>query len=458
MSCARLFRLMSMSVLAAFSVSINAVAEQRVKEATGNQFTADVLEMRSAEEKEKLLNTLTGLSTGGEGVDTVLENFLPLLGLSGLLAEGDDASADSDQMMFDYNFLLFGEEGDDKNAKLKAVLNREPEPSEDLIAAVGEEQVGALQDSLDNLDDVTVSFTYNVTNQMFGRSVEANRDLFKRMTDYIVRSSPELDRAVEQAMFEFMAHPAVQDLNLDENQAELLAENEEARAALQQVVASHQRALDALNEVAKSAGLSRFYQLVSNQPQLQITIKRRSRDEIVGADEISIKVVYEKGLANINDVRRRASVCSEEANACLLDQYKGYLEQAQTRANLNSDNRFSFALEYVDVGSLDVMQDSIAFSKGGSEKLIGSVGYGRSLVTDDQGDATLRMDAVLDWEEHVDNDRGNDRFVATLALTRKLGNGIAIPISLVYANKSEFLSDTDEQISAHLGIKYEFGG
>jgi hypothetical protein len=52
-----------------------------------------------------------------------------------------------------------------------------------------------------------------------------------------------------------------------------------------------------------------------------------------------------------------------------------------------------------------------------------------------------------------DDETYDSRFVVTLTYTRRFMD-MDMPISIVYANKSEFLNDTDKQIGLHIGIKY----
>ena len=50
-----------------------------------------------------------------------------------------------------------------------------------------------------------------------------------------------------------------------------------------------------------------------------------------------------------------------------------------------------------------------------------------------------------------------DRGVATLTLTRQIGD-LAVPFGIVYANHGEYLGEVDEQLSAHLGLKFDLDG
>jgi hypothetical protein len=66
------------------------------------------------------------------------------------------------------------------------------------------------------------------------------------------------------------------------------------------------------------------------------------------------------------------------------------------------------------------------------------------------------MRADFSLEGHVvekDGVRNTNRWLATATLTMPLGDNMSIPVSVTYANKTEFLTDK-RKLSAHLGISY----
>jgi len=54
------------------------------------------------------------------------------------------------------------------------------------------------------------------------------------------------------------------------------------------------------------------------------------------------------------------------------------------------------------------------------------------------------------------NSEGVDRIVGSATLTYRVDEKLSIPFTIEYANRSEFLSDDTNTISANLGFKYDF--
>lgn len=235
------------------------------------------------------------------------------------------------------------------------------------------------------------------------------------------------------------------------------------KAGLLQAVENAARSEAALEQQLRTTAavhaLSAFAELVNNQPQLTFGVEFRERDHLVGAREQSLKVAYEFGFANIGEMERtagpacnRASADRENAElaAECLSRYRLYVERhADT---LRNADRFVAALSYVDIGDYDYRGDGVVVERGGSQRLDASLGYGRTLRALG-ADRDSRLDLVAKYEDYSDDPDRRDRFLTTLTFTTKL-NGVAVPIALVYANHGEFLPDVDEELSAHVGLKF----
>ena len=81
-----------------------------------------------------------------------------------------------------------------------------------------------------------------------------------------------------------------------------------------------------------------------------------------------------------------------------------------------------------------------------------SAGFGRAVRR--TKDVKDRVDFEAAYDSNLDDDDNyKSRFVVTLTYTRRFGE-MDIPFSIVYANKSEFLEGTDQQIGLHVGLKF----
>jgi hypothetical protein len=60
----------------------------------------------------------------------------------------------------------------------------------------------------------------------------------------------------------------------------------------------------------------------------------------------------------------------------------------------------------------------------------------------------------LSYDSNLDDDDTNkERVTAALTYTRRVGD-VDMPLSIVYANKNEFLGEVDHQISLNIGVKF----
>ena len=63
----------------------------------------------------------------------------------------------------------------------------------------------------------------------------------------------------------------------------------------------------------------------------------------------------------------------------------------------------------------------------------------------------------VEWIDVQDDPLRQNRLVASLSYTLpiKTAGGAGVPLTLVYADRSEFLGDPDHQLSAHVGISFD---
>lgn len=418
-------------------------------------------------QQEALKAKETGLDGGAPALATTTSNLLPFLAASGLISDSDGNGEDG-LLTLDLNFLIKGL-AKDNNAKLQAVLNTQPALFEDLKSEFDDvtgstDRSKALQDDLSASDDYTISFTYSHINDRFGRAFKQYQRRFSNLFEAaitVANNSRANDSSALFALAGFLEANSTDEKPMDQDTViadpRLLALVETAAANEQNLEAEVRRVISANH-------LSTFVDLVNNQPQLLFSAEVHKRDELVGPSEKSVKFTYEFGLANVNDFD------DENGNICdLLDSASATIDLAAAQSCLNAfssyagkneaslkhADRFSVELAYSEVDDYDYasVADGVSLARDGTHHLDLSVGYGRTFQTIG-ADRDSRFDFVLKYEDYSDDVDHKDRMVATATFTTKL-NGFSIPLSLVYANHEKFLPESDEQLSAHIGFKYE---
>lgn len=427
--------------------------------------------------EEMLADEITATALSGSDSGNGILNFLPFLSISGLSGslDGDSGENKNDNLGFDFNIPLPGKEENARELKIAASFNRQPQVFEPLIMSVAEDERdgvrSALEADLNLTDDATLSISYNVSNESLGRyrgmignffgkiieSVDAGKYLLAfrnyaqiaRTIDKNDGGGPLPERLIYELNFvDTTTNRAIANVPPDNE----LDKRRQALCDAIFLLRDADRELTMLENIAvKESGLDTIAKLASNQPQLHFSLSARDRAEAIGPNELSAKLTFEWGYrANLNKLK---STCAD--SGCVLSDYLTYL--ADNKQIIDASDRLSFSLEYVDVDDyqFSLADTTTVFSKPGSDKFVGTLGYGRLMNNNTLGVA--RFDLTLKYED-VDDEQINDRAVGVLSITKKFGE-ITMPFNIVYSNKPEFVEmETDNRISAHLGIKFEFQG
>lgn len=337
-----------------------------------------------------------------------------------------------------------------------------------------------LSDDLGELDDVTLGVSWNRRSEGFGRDFRSHRQLISGLYNSMVqRAYAQVEAtAFAELLAALNSLPRPQGMEADlsamkfgEIESTLddaAAEGAEAQpdgadgasfvATIKNLVVeaanqelSADRALDAEIE---ASGFRRLADLINNQPQIQATASYRSRDEAVGPDEVAGQLTAEIGLINLRTFK---SFCagrdSKQVDVGCLRAYTEEMGDAIAAAP-----RITLSLEYADIDDFvfSLPDDDFEFRQDGGERVIGSLSYGVYLRPDAPLESRFELDASY---QDVDGDSmRQDRFVATATFIQKLSDGTATSLSLVYANKPEYLGEVDEELSARVGLRYSMGG
>lgn len=480
-------------------------ASSLLTDGVGDEVTAQEAPARKAGVADGARQQSVAPPTGADTADasrTGTKNFQPLASVLALLGR-DTRSDDQGNLVVDLNFLLPGT-GKDHNTQLQAIVATDPQVSKDVIATLPEasrtEDTKSLQESVGDLDDVTLSLSYSPARPGWGRGFRDYAATFdalyessaatartvlpnlSQLTDEleaIVDDCAGLKPRLEQASSEWIS-----DLTLDEV-AQLALASERAELArlgmplpagqvaspsrcpdgsavvkrLERTIAERS-ARDAIGVADLRArlarhGLDRFGALLANQPQLVLSVIRRERADLVGADETAIKLAYEWSDANLNTVLSRScaiSLAEGKADGDCLARYAEGVEKLGSA--IDRGRRFSIGGEYQEIGERQVSLaalDRASLTFAGSHKLIASVSYSTFLRAAG-GAEPVRFDLVGRYEDVSGDPLRRDRGVVTATFTRKIA-GVEVPLGIVYANHGEYLGEVDEKLSVHLGLK-----
>jgi hypothetical protein len=226
------------------------------------------------------------------------------------------------------------------------------------------------------------------------------------------------------------------------------------------------RSMDNVRNILLRAKYLDLVDLVNNQPQLNFGVEYTQRDDLAGPDEWRARLVYERGIVNVNTARafslsprcRSSELGGRDAAGRLLCLAE-YLDDPGTQKRLKGGDRFAASLEFVrrDKYRFSLPNDGVDLHEDAYNSYIGSVAYGFYIAFDKQGDATSRVDVKASYEDVSDDPNRQDRGLVVATLTQRILGKQLVALSLVYATKPEFRGEVDEEISARLGFNYKWG-
>lgn len=394
-----------------------------------------------AQERKEFQEQPTGADTGGASLSTNTKDFSPLMALAALLGQG--TSDGSGTMVFDVNFpfSLTGSEKS-RNAKLQGIVNTQSELSgglrKKLLEQGHDDLIEPLEGKIDGLADYAIRFTYSLMNDDFGRGFTEQEENFRELCD--------------SGWMVSLEERAQRELGGEEGQRFRALEETERFSAMPSEMGEYALKLTEKTAREIDMALDSYHMLLDNQPQLYITAEQKFRDPLIGPDELAVTVTYEWSRANFKTAWKSCEN-AKKGESC-LDEYTEYVTKNQEA--IEAGNRISFSGEYfvgdgeaVDVGlSTPVTLDSV-------RRIVLKAGWSRRLWFGN--DEPIKMDLVASYEDVSDDPLLQDRGVASLTFTRKVGD-MEIPLGIVYANHGAFLGEVDARLSAHLGLQFKMRG
>ncbi len=469
-------RLVSMALLAcALLASPVVTLSQEGAKCAGNDTIrscrARLLGIMPAENAATVTNKaseLMALFNTGEGASSTITDFLPWIRL--LFDNGAGTATDGEKIGFEYRNPLHLSKYHQN--KISVVLEKSGmfEPLKEALqgASLGDE-VTDLADGIGQADDARIVFSYSPASKKFGRDPDLNDDLLGKVLHAVSKeelkseaaklareASVERENFIKAHTLDEFIQTEVDDEVVDQPFEKIPDEFEAEYIALTQ--AWIEAEIGSVRSLAGSLATGRFYDvldLVNNQPQFVASVEYRSRDEVVGPDELAAKVSYEVGGPNINSLRQHIATCADrEALSC----YAAYLDDKEVQRELASGSvHFKFSAEYSEVQRLEFSLPDPAFDYvlKPVKHLSVSAGMGRYFGPDVSAGRRARFDLTASYEDFSDDPSRQDRGLANLTVTYPISGGFFLSVGAVYATKPEFRGDVDEEISARAGFTYK---
>jgi len=401
--------------------------------------------------------TETGLSQVA-GLSSTVKDFLPLLDVAGLLgpAQKDDKTG---AVSVALNTKLFHS---DRTLQIKTVIETAPQMFGDLKKLVPEANRDAIEKQLlaarSDTNNFLVALSYNVTGARLGRAFEHHSELLNILMQEAVAGpvtkAVQLRADLTRRLLEIVGRT----VSLDDTPWAKIPPDVQQRAegVLIEAVQADVALNVAFASAIKASGVNFFGQLVNNQPQLSFTGSRTVRDSLFGPEVTTGRVVFEMGVGNslnraLDSVDR--TECATAPAKCLAA-LTAFAKDPGVQERIKAGNRFAIYVEATHHSAYHFQHTpanlDLAIPKGTG--ITAGLDYGRLFSVTDTGAADGRVDGSIRFE-HPGNTDAEDRFVASLTVTKKVA-GLSIPLGIVYANKPKFLGEVDYGLNANLGLKF----
>lgn len=403
--------------------------------------------------ESEAMSANTGISNLTSPSGSALKDFLSMFSAS---IESATVTESSNTVTLESN--LPAPTADAHKLKLQLVFTS-PQLDSQVVTALGSNaaQITALQDDLSSTDDLTGSLSYNPATTAIGRSVVPHGDFFDALVSAAFPTQASLDEARRNAI----RAANITDLS---QPFSAIADPDQRATAISAIQSSASALGSALTET--DAMRSSFALLLSNQPQAYASVLYHYRNELVGPDEYAAKATLEMSSRNLRSFYKLYTTCTPQTfrniaaasrmatAADCLSKLKAY---AAPLAKKDSGTRLSFSLDYkkTDARSFALADNAGTISNESSSSTIATLVLGIVPMGSESGSTTGRLDFSASYENVTGDPLKNNRFVASATYTQKINDMLSIPVSLVYANKEQYLSNVNEKLNAHFGVLYK---
>jgi hypothetical protein len=201
-------------------------------------------------------------------------------------------------------------------------------------------------------------------------------------------------------------------------------------------------------------GFAALENLFDNQPQLAVVGSFHSVGRYGGPDEWSIGLELQFGSYNLNRLRRDSAGDAGRAVSLLQSYAMADAGMSKLVFSVSCKSAASFHIDQLNLGDGPVGGFSPVDQRSTSE-LTTKLQWGRKIaqkLTRRQPRIDVSIEGIEAFEDTV---RTKNRWVATTTLTIPLADTIALPVSVTWANKPEFLGQPAKRLGAHLGLTYK---
>jgi hypothetical protein len=429
-------------------------AQDRCLERDTYKLCSDRLANQIVEGTVNAAESAVAAKNTGDSASTI-NDFLPLL--RALLETGGFAGQDGDKLGFEWSNPLNLPPQHQNKLIAKLVKSELHQPLKDALrAAALEDQVSALEDRIDEGDDISFGFSYSPASQRYGRDPELHATLLSGLLKQADTVDPEAREAARpfNDMGTQLIDGGLQPADLRKPFKDIPITPEQRtqymRLAEAAIFAEH-KSIRALAERLQKVGFYGLLDLINNQPQWSLTAEYHARDEAVGPDEFKAELSYEMGLVNVNTYRT-ASCGETDALLCLENYLSEHVD------DLKASNRVTFKADYSKLQRLNFSLPGttlFAFSEKPVERFSLSAAFGRYLGKEVSSRTRARVDVSIGYEDFSDDPARQDRGLATATFTYPVAEGFYLSVGAIYATKPEFRGDVDEELSARAGFTYK---
>lgn len=412
----------------------------------------------------------TGPQTSGDpGTTTSINDFLPRF-VAALLTPGLDV--DSQAIAFHYNFdrlpMRVGIELNE--AKLLPAL------SDSIPAGIRDSSLARLQRDLSDEDDVKFSLAINVERSNLGRSLYPHLPFINEVVSGLVGDADMKNTNVFQdsivGQLDQMADASLANDSTckgGQDRWALKCFEAESRPELIRLLAA--AATETGSEVARrreilaNAGLEAIAMLLNNQPQLNFTVTRNLRGDLVGRDEWTVNGRVEIGIDNnlnwLRETCEKKPVPATDASLTkAVRMARCFTNMAATdaaRESFQRQRRIWGQIDYKlrDAYELRLPGDSVLIDQARSSEFKFAVGWGQYFGSVDKINRRPRLDMEASFAQRLDDALRQDQLVLKLTFVRPFTEDLGATMGFVWANKPEFVGDVTRKVGARFGLNYK---
>jgi hypothetical protein len=330
--------------------------------------------------------------------------------------------------------------------------------AEGIPSAERDDVLAKLDGKLKDFDDITIAGSLSFEKAQcldlqrlcFGRNPQTYRqELSRLLSPLLVEAAKKANNAVSER-----ADRALRGL-LEANQ---LKDNtsiasiqdaglrSEVVAAIRNVEKLDKAASAAAVDFLKVAGIDNLASLIDNQPQLAFTGSWRQLGNLGGPDELALSAEFQYGS---NNLRRAAKnllgILQRDPTSLPSDKFV-FSASYKRATRYKLDSLAGTGVSFDAFTPIDVPRTSEWNARAQ---------WGRKLGVTMSKDHQARFDLSGEFQRNGKGGvRTKNRVVATATLTVPVLDSLSFPVSLKYANKPEFLTDSRKDLSLHFGVSY----